>query len=340
MRNVGIVARYIHSSSTRCSSLANHSCNRLGSKLHRAEESGPPPSSSSSHPYAQTSRGGRLHRATSLSSIAGSPSRPCPSARTTSSRMARVASDHTSGPQRPRGGPLDFDFDSDSSTSSDLYSHSFTTLSTSASSTSSAASSLFGLSFDTPIKASASGLGSAFDLPLLGGSYPSPVSTRKLKEKSLLEGPGLGGAFGDEGGSSFGGMKTSSPVVVVPRGGGRRGFGGGASFYLGDEDDTMSTDSFASDTSLATTMTDYSSQPSSASSFFRFHNSSEGNMSLSTPSPMSSTFDLNDLSLEGLEEERNREGGVEEGYLKAGMEGGPSREWVGGWGWGAAGEQQ
>lgn len=248
--------------------------------------------------------------------------------------MSRVASDHTGGPPRPYGGPLDFDFDSDSSASSELYSHSLATLSTSASSTSSAASSLFGLGavFDTP-KARGPGLGSAFDLPALGGAYPSPISTKKVKGKTLLEGLGLGGAFGDEGGSSFGGMKTGSPVRGAKSG--RRGFGG-ASFYLGDEDETMSTDSIASG------LTTDDSRPSSSASFFAFQNSTESlAMSLSTPSPMSSGFDLNELSLEGLDEERKRDGAayLDEGYLKAGMQARELRERVGEWSWAAGGQQ-
>jgi hypothetical protein len=64
-----------------------------------------------------------------------------------------------------------------------------------------------------------------------------------------------------------------------------------------------------------------------------------------TPSPMSSTFNLNDLSLGGLESEEDGEGEMKvdgkatavrtepEDYWQAGKEAQELREKLGGWGW-------
>ncbi|KAK4693933.1 hypothetical protein P7C70_g8835, partial [Phenoliferia sp. Uapishka_3] len=199
-RNVGIVAR-------------------LGSKLHRAE-AGPPPSHSGSHPYANASRG-RLNRANSLSSIAGSPTQPPtssshssnPSSSATSpttarklvhpssSRMLRVASDHSAG-HLSRTTPDYFSFHGKKlmpmTTVETL--HPMMALDdrepTHTSTSSASQPGLLGLAFsETPSslqshqkfghkKSNSGGLASAFHSPAL--KYPSPVSLRKKKSTSPL----------------------------------------------------------------------------------------------------------------------------------------------------------
>jgi hypothetical protein len=206
-----------------------------------------------------------------------------------------------------------------------------------------ASSSLFDLTFGDSTSATtpkrpngAERLGSAFHSPVLG-AYPSPVSMKKAKFRhspTPSVGLDLGSSFGSPFGGALGG-EGSNPMASSSRGG---RLGASANFYLAGQDHAMSNTSIASydsDTSLSTTATtDYSSsqqstsfftytrhhlRPSSSSlsSFSSVESTDTVGMACGTPSPLSSTFDLNELSLEELEEEHGKEGAND--YRQAGV---------------------
>jgi hypothetical protein len=279
---------------------------RLGSKLHRAEQNGPPVS----HPYAYPVRG-RLNRAASLSSIAGSPSQPTPS----SSRMYRAGSDVTSGHQFP-GTALEYEqeYEPADFPSSPL-SASIHTFPISASSST---NSLFptSYSFEVPKK---TGLGTAFGDEPHGTAYPSPVSSSKLKGKATLE----RSAGSMELSSAFEGSRSN--LFEYETSSGRLPDNG---FYFGSNGSISSIDS------TSTAMTDDSGDDST-STFSRHYGCSSSSietlaMTLSTPSPRLSHVDLKSLSLDG-EGKRLRdtaEGGafLDDSYIQAGVDASESRE--------------
>lgn len=330
-RNVGIVAR-------------------LGSKLHRAEQ-GPPPSHG--HPYANASRG-RLNRANSLSSIAGSPTQPTkatPNSTSTSSRapnpsvggsmarassrMLRVASDHSAGHHSSSDY---FNFNKRSESSGSLHPMMALDLSDREVPASRAASALLGLAFaEAPKQAKkaspAGGLASAFHSPAL--EYPSPVSLRKNKssprgatssKKQRLD---FGAA---DSSSSSGGepseddleMGTPSPSpsrlgldafpfpsttlttpsgrTVAPLDAARE------RFYLSGSDAASSTSSWTPSSYFSSASSDASA--STLSLGFEEDEAMGGR----TPSPASSTLDLNELNLGPREDDDDEKTDAEDTY--------------------------
>lgn len=343
----------------------------LGSKLHRAEQGGPPPTS---HPYAYPTRG-RLNRTASLASIAGSPSQPTTptpiSLQTStlssnitgaSTRMGRTNSDVTGnrfiestrmGRANSDGGKrlrLQLDNSDRSPTLPPSDSLTLPSLSTSNSSS----TSLFSLAFDsTPHKAAGSGLGSAFHTPSLG-VYPSPVSNSKHRlEASELEQRlvGLGGAFEAYTGSHSkeDGLRSGEGGRFYFGGGGRGEQSGGQGRneelrYHSTSCDSLSS-SYGSDHSLSSTL---SSSFGSDSSLSSIHQPSLLTVTATTTTlqrshPASSNLDMNELSLDAqlLPVDVSRKSGektaVDEeagDYLSAGMEARRMRESMSGWaGW-------
>ncbi|ORY69134.1 hypothetical protein BCR35DRAFT_326432 [Leucosporidium creatinivorum] len=392
-RNVGIVAR-------------------LGSRLQRAEQSGPP----------RSGHRPRMSRTGSLTSIAGSPSQPLKAPSTagppSSSRMSRIGSDTTgrnpfmsafdqpppphaqSNPTSSVNSPLfNLTFDAPpalGSTNESTFSFPSKTPNPKRSNSTFLSPSP---SHSSTFPALGAGLGSAFNSPLLG-AYPTPTSQQKKKAKFTHHSPNnslelkkgappklkLEGAFEEPGvGLGLGGafspvIPTASTSTSTSHAGGR--LGASASFFLADSEPehdeptapTMSASSSASSlSSLSSTASSDSTSffPSTrrdrlpTSSSFGSYSSSpppssdklglglglgfgEAGFKCGTPSPMSSTFDLNELSLEGLEESEE-EGDSEarmkvdgkktkreepEDYWQAGKEAQELRESLSGWGWG------
>lgn len=307
---------------------------RLGSKLHRAEMSGPP---ASSHPYAHPTRG-RLNRTNSLCSlpsIVGSPSQIIPShtsstisqlsTSTSSTRMARTNSDY-SGNRDSTG------FDSELSQLPKNWDQSLLP------SSSSSQNSLYQLSFDpTPQKLIVEGLGSAFSTPLLGvgSKYPSPISNRRneISTKSLT--PSSSGELtGEELNPLKRSAKFEDGFLAREEEEGSRKTGGKGKFYINDNEysSSGSLSSFGSNNSLASSTSTLTISRSGSTSSIPFPSTST--MILSTPSPRSSraAFDLNDLSLGGSIDEESAQV-LDSDYLKAGAEARLLREQFKSWDW-------
>ena len=292
---------------------------RLGSRLQ-----GPPPvTNQTAHPYS------RMQRTASLSCIPGSPTQPKKNdhpSTSTSIKMSRVSSDGQGmlNPMRFRaidsesgaherletlsGSPSTGGYASGSSNNSLLSSWSGNVVPSS--------SSLSSAFTSTPPKARGAGLASAFHSPLLGPTapvglhYPTPISVRKTrmvtdsgpKSAGPLEGSfqeqlerGLARADRLEVPGSAREATFGSRLEVPSAKGG---------FYFGgarEEEDSMSP--YDSDASLASSR---STSPYPA-------------MSMSN-SPMSSSFDLNDLSLDALAKEKMASNGA--GFFDA---------WAAGW---------
>lgn len=214
-------------------------------------------------------------------------------------------------------------------------------------------------------------LGSAFSSPALD-CYPTPATSHKKKAKfthhspnnSLdLKGPPLPPitldrpfesplepTFGGSIGLGLGGAFSSSPKKPSRAGG---SLGASNSFYLAGEDDVMSNgsisslDSATSSASSAFFPTTRRGRLTTSSSCGSFASDSDtltvqpqDDLKHGSPSPMSSTFDLNELSLEALESEEmiteskspQMSGGPQD-YWQAGHAVQQLRESLGGYGW-------
>lgn len=344
---------------------------RLGSKLQRAEQNGPP----------RSGHRPRLSRTGSLTSIAGSPSQPLKApaaAAPSSSRMSRIGSDTTGRNLMSFDHELPLAHSNPTSAiTSPLFNLTFDQSSTGLAPPPSSSASAFSFppNSKTPKRANAStsGLGSAFSSPSLG-AYPTPTSQHKKKAKFTHHSPsnslelkqgaskapppalalqapfespfggvglGLGGAFESSP------KKKSSPSSLT---GGR--LGASTSFYLAGEDSAMSNASLSSLDSAGgasdffPTMRASSSMSSFASTPGALAVEHETTLKQGTPSPMSSTFDLNDLSLDALEgessegemameQDESKGKGTEEpvDYWAAGKEAQELREQLGTWDW-------
>ena len=293
---------------------------RLGSRLQ-----GPPPvTNQTAHPYS------RMQRTASLSCIPGSPTQPKKKEHTsasTSTRMSRVSSDGQGmlNPIRFRaldagaapletlsGSPSTGGYASGSSNTSLLSSWSANVVPSN--------SSLSSAFTSTPPKARGAGLASAFHSPLLGPTaptglvYPTPISVKRSQMISISDsgaksaGP-LEGSFQEQ---LERGLAQADRRLEVPGSAREATFGsrlevpsakGG--FYFGGarEEDSMSPYEYDSDASHASSRS----------------NSPYPAMSMSN-SPMSSSFDLNDLSLDALAKEKMASNGA--GFFDA---------WAAGW---------
>lgn len=308
---------------------------RLGSKLHRAEMSGPP---ASSHPYAHPTRG-RLNRANSLCSlpsIIGSPSQIIPShtsstisqlstSTSSSTRMARTNSDYS-------GNRDSTAFDSELSQLPKNWDQSLLPASTSSQ------NSLYQLSFDpSPQKLVVEGLGSAFSTPLLGvgSKYPSPISNRRNETSSTSLTPS---SSGELSGEELNPLKRSARFedgfLAREEAEGSRKAGGKGKFYINDNEysSTGSLSSFGSNNSLASSSSTSTISRLVSTSSIPFPSTSS--ITYTTPSPRSSraAFDLNDLSLGGSIDEESAQV-LDSAYLKAGIEAKLLREQFKSWDW-------
>ncbi|SGZ31861.1 BQ5605_C042g12022 [Microbotryum silenes-dioicae] len=298
---------------------------RLGSKLRRAEQAGPPLSASATNSY--TSRP-RAFRTASLSSIAGSPTQPPkapmrprpPGSPIKAPRMQRIGSDstglhHAEFAHLPSPG---------TSTSGMLWSEP----------SSSSSNSIFDLSFGayaspvvTPKRGSE--LGSAFMSPAAGAAYPSPVSQKRAKHHhlALQDAPSLSLASPFETSfptgvqnlaPAFGSAPPSAPRIVRPgpspikrRTGGRLGMSQSWADHLSapptsssSPDDPTTASAFGFGAALDAQRLHPSSCLNSLDAPAHSRSPSPFDMN-GTPSPLSSTFDLNDLSLEALDESKH-----------------------------------
>ncbi|SCV74997.1 BQ2448_8026 [Microbotryum intermedium] len=297
---------------------------RLGSKLRRAEQAGPPLSASATNSYASRPR---AFRTASLSSIAGSPTQPAkapmrrrpPESPIKAPRMQRIGSDstglhhaefaHLPSPGAPTTGMLWSE--PSSATSSSIFDLSFGAYASPAA---------------TPKRGSE--LGSAFMSPEAGAAYPSPVSQKRAKHHhSALKGAtsiGLASPFETSFPTgiqnlapAFGAVPPSAPTIVRPgpsptkrRTGGRLCMSPSWADHVSAPPTSSSTNESINASSLAVgaALDSQRLHPSSCLNSLdvgaRRRSPSPFDMN-GTPSPLSSTFDLNDLSLDALDEFKN-----------------------------------